>query len=263
MYRPGYGPSAGQPGAYPVAYSMPDPRQTYSRQALLRDYTVIREIDLVGYYHPAEITRKISREFTRLGFHITEENTDIRKNPVGQATGETFGYLRAGASHNVNPAGHVSYFNSGAFAATIILLILLAGLSLLGSALSAGLGIVGSLLILVLVLIVVYRERLFRRSFAYSARIDVDFAVGIPGEIYEDFRADAKNPIRTNVSVIVAGKTTSVRITQGDQERWFSQPATRHAIAPDFPTATQYWNTRVSEVVHVIASGLESARETV
>ena len=241
---------------------LPDPRQVYSRQALLRDFSGVREIDLEGNYHPAEITRKISREFTRLGFHILEENTDIRKNPVGQATGETFGHVRAGASHTVDPAGHVTYFNSGAFGLVVALLAILIAVFILVGTISPFAVIFGLLLIVLLIYIVVNREKFFGKFFTYPARIEVSFAVGIPGEIYEDFRPATRNPIRTNVSVIIAGRSSSVRLATPEQERWIAHVTARHFVLPNLTQSEQYWNGRVAEVVAAMISGLEAARPT-
>jgi hypothetical protein len=200
-----------------------------------------------GYYHPAEITRKISR---------------VVKNPVGQATGETFGYVHAGGSQEIYPAAHVKYFDSAAFYTIVGLSIFLIILLLVFSTIIIPFAIFALLNILVLVLVVVFRERFFRKDFVYAVRIDADFAIGIPGEVYEDFRANSKNPIRTNVSVIIAGRTKAIRRTNLNQEKLMSKSGSQHFFLPQMHAANESWSTRVGEVVEAIATGLESGRKT-
>lgn len=252
------------PGYQPAP---PDPRQKYSRQELRRNFPVVEEIDVQGNYHPAEVTRKVSRLMTRLGMHITEENTDIRKNPVGQATGETFGWVCANGHRDVVPAGSATFFDKPAFDAAFnlpfifgIILLLVGVLGMAANSLVLGvlLGGAGGAALLYAIWLWSERFNRFTKTFEFSARVQADFVVAIPGEIYEDFRSGAPNPIRVNLSVIAAMRGGFMQTAPAGFERWLMDPATKITPYPQLAMAQHEMTQTSTNYVHEVIEGLRA-----
>lgn len=125
------------------------------------------------------------------------EDLDIQKTPVGTSTGQFLGVVHGTTEVQVNPAGRYTYLWMEPFVVSVVVTILLLGLYLIHPAyLSVGL--------ISLILLVIFREKLFGREFTYGGEIKTDLVVAIPGEIYEDFRREEKIPISTNASAMVA-----------------------------------------------------------
>ncbi len=175
---------------------MKDP-SSYSRQFLRENYKDVKEVDFRGHFHPTEIVRKTGRELAQMEYSLKVEDLDIQKTPVGTSTGQFLGVVHGTTEVQVYPAGRYGYLWMEPFVVSIIVTILLLGLYLIHPA-YLGVGLIS------LILLVIFREKLFGREFTYGGEIRTDLVVAIPGEIYEDFRRDEKIPISMNASAMVA-----------------------------------------------------------
>lgn len=171
----------------------------YSRQSLLDDSDAMSEVDFKGHFHPNELVRKVGRDLVQMGYHLDVEELEIDKTPVGRSTGQFLGVVHGTTKTEVNPAGYYSYLWTQALGISLLIAVGLLALAFIHIVLiSVGFAI--------FVLLIVYREKLFRREFAYGGEIRADLMVGLPGEIYEDFRKDEKIPITTSASAMIARK---------------------------------------------------------
>lgn len=171
----------------------------YSRQSLLDDSDAMSEVDFKGHFHPNELVRKVGRALVQMGYHLDEEELRIDKTPVGKSTGQFLGVAHGTTKTEVNPAGYYSYLWTTALGISLLIAVGLLALAFIHIALlSVGLAI--------FILLLIYRDRIFRREFAYGGELKADLIVGIPGEIYEDFRREEKIPISTSASAMIARK---------------------------------------------------------
>jgi len=85
-----------------------DYRIAYSRQNLLREAHVFREVDLAGRYDPGEFHRKMSRNLTSLGFQLADENLGIVRRSVADV-GDVLGIMHGYSAVQVPDAGHAIY----------------------------------------------------------------------------------------------------------------------------------------------------------
>ena len=184
----------------------------YQRQTLLQTTDDLKEVDFKGHFHPNELVRKIGREIVQMGYHLEVEHLDITKTPVGSKTGQFLGVVHGTTSVNVDPAGRYVYLAMAPFVAALAFafVVLLLGL------LNFWIIIAG---VAFLVGFVVFRKQLFGRSFIYAGDLKMELIVGIPGEMYEDFRREEQVPISTNASAMISRRVSGFWVYNQPKER--------------------------------------------
>ncbi len=203
---------AGLAGEHEVPIQIVPDLSRYHRQTLLQTSDGLKEVDFKGHFHPNELVRKIGREIVQMGYRLEVEHLDITKTPVGSRTGQFLGVIHGTTSVTVDPAGRYSYLATGRFAGA-----LLVGLvTLLFIFVNLWVGLVGLGLSVALI---IFRHQLFGRVFTYAGELKTELIVGIPGEMYEDFRREEQVPISTNASAMISRRVSGFWVYNQPKER--------------------------------------------
>ncbi len=217
----------------------------YSRQSLLDDSDAMSEVDFKGHFHPSELVRKVGRVLVEMGYHLDVEELKIDKTPVGRSTGQFLGVVHGTTITEVNPAGHYSFLWTAALGISVLIAVGLLALAFINIAL-IGVGLA------IFVFLIVYRDKLFRREFAYGGELKADLIVGLPGEIYEDFRKDEKIPISTSASAMIARK---VKAYWTYEKPWHKEVRNREQGADE---VSEEWEQLYRERIKAVKGDMEN-----
>jgi hypothetical protein len=226
----------------------------FSRHDLLSRYEISREVDVKGHLHPNELRRKLARDVTRYGLLVIRDDGGVQRDAVGQATGIAWGVIDAGVSQVVSPGLHVSYLDEKAYRTAAGLLgvapILFGLLLAIATAAALILVVLG---IVAIVLLTVYKEQLFRRSFYANARIDAAVRIQLQGEVYEDFRAGTNVPMSSNLAILLGGSVKRIQMTTNDQDLIMARETSKLELYAGVDKEYGFWNTKVKDFIETTA----------
>ncbi len=236
----------------------------FSRHEFLSRFTIAREVDVKGHFHPSELRRKLARDTVRYGLFVVQEDGGIQKDAIGHATGTARGLVKAGVTQWVRPAGQVDYYDRRAhYRAVLLAAAIPALLGLFLAVASPSLTVVMLMVSVVVgVAAAVLGKPRFQGASPFDVRLEVSVQMQLDGETYEDFRAGSNVPISSNLSLLVGGRVDYYPVTSPKQDELIRAGDGRIVVFGGVSQEVRFWETKLKDLVDTtVKKAVDTVRE--